>query len=308
MKVSFVATVFNEEETIDSLLASLSSQTKKADEIVIVDAGSSDSTLEILKKYSKRLPLKVYVKKGNRSVGRNFGIQKASGQIISITDAGCIPDRNWIKKITLPLLSGKSDVSAGFYKPVVNNIFEKSLAAYTCVPSDKVTKDFLPSSRSIAFTKISWKTVGGYPEELDTCEDLVFANRLKKKKLKFEVVKEAFVKWPQRSDILEAAEQFYSYAKGDGKAGYIRPQTPFLFGRYIVGVLLILHLSITKDSNILMLIILLLILYLVWAINKNYKYVKHILGFFYLPLLQIISDICVISGTSTGIVSRLFKI
>ena len=45
MKISFVATVFNEEKTITALLDSLFKQTKMPDEIIIVDGGSLDSTL-----------------------------------------------------------------------------------------------------------------------------------------------------------------------------------------------------------------------------------------------------------------------
>jgi glycosyltransferase involved in cell wall biosynthesis len=44
-KITFIATVFNEEASIVQLLESLKKQTKKADEIIIVDAGSRDGTV-----------------------------------------------------------------------------------------------------------------------------------------------------------------------------------------------------------------------------------------------------------------------
>ena len=47
MKVSLVVTVLNEEPSIAALLESILSQTKKADEIVIVDGGSTDKTIDI---------------------------------------------------------------------------------------------------------------------------------------------------------------------------------------------------------------------------------------------------------------------
>ena len=53
MKVSFITTVFNEENSIQKLLDSLLKQSKKLHEVVIVDGGSSDKTIERIKNYDK---------------------------------------------------------------------------------------------------------------------------------------------------------------------------------------------------------------------------------------------------------------
>ena len=99
MKSSFIATVFNEEKNIESFLDSLLNQTEKPNEIVIVDGGSKDKTYEILKEYSKKNKLiKVYQEKGsNIARGRNIAISKAKEDIILVSDAGCILDKDWIR-------------------------------------------------------------------------------------------------------------------------------------------------------------------------------------------------------------------
>lgn len=51
MKVSFITTVFNEEKTIGSFLESLFKQTKLPDEVIIVDAGSTDGTISRIRNY-----------------------------------------------------------------------------------------------------------------------------------------------------------------------------------------------------------------------------------------------------------------
>jgi hypothetical protein len=171
---------------------------------------------------------------------------------------------------------------------------------------DKVhPENFLPSSRSIAFRKKNWERIEGYPEELDTCEDLVFASRLKKAGFKFKLAQNAIVYWRQRRNLTEAFTQFFSYAKGDGKALYIRPQTPYLFARYLAGLILVILLLITKSNVFMLTVLVLASLYIAWAIIKNYRYVKNRQAILILPVLQISSDVAVICGMSVGVLARL---
>lgn len=302
-KISFITTFYNETESINGFLDSLLTQSKVPDEIILVDAFSIDGTYQKVKQKIKDLKnnktkIKLLRMKGNRSIGRNKAISSSINNFIACSDVGCILDRNWLKNITTPFLKSNIDVVAGYYKPVTKSIFEQCLAAYTSVMPDKITKDFLPSSRSVAFRKSAWESVGGYPEELDFCEDLVFAKRMKSSGLKFFVSKKSIVYWPQRKNILQAAKQFYNYANGDGMALYVRHSTPFLYGRYLFALILIFIQQYY-------LLIILVVLYIFWSISKNYKYVRHIKAFFYLPLLQITSDMSVLLGTTSGALKRL---
>lgn len=314
MKVTFIATVYNEESTITDLLQSLLSQSKLPDEIVIVDGGSIDASESIISSYkskfvNKQTKFKFIVKKGNRSVGRNEAIRNSSNETIVCSDAGCILDKDWIKNIVKAFTNQKVYVVAGYYKPITNNVFEKSLSAYTCAMEDKLDKNiFLPSSRSIAFKKMVWKKIGGYREDLDTCEDLVFAKQLKKRGFCFSLAKEAVVYWPQRKNLIEAYLQFYNYAKGDGMARYFRPQTPLLFVRYILGGILFITFLIFRSHFILNIVQISLLAYIFWAISKNYKYVKSLQAIFYLPLIQFTSDIAVMMGTVSGLLTQKAKI
>ncbi len=300
MKISFITTVLNEEKTIDDFIKSIFRQSRKPDEIIIVDGESSDQTLAKIKNYGRKL--KLLIKKGNRAVGRNEAIRKAIGDIILCSDAGCTLDKNWVKEITKPFKDQEIDVVSGYYHPIVNNIFEKCLATYTCVMSDKVDpNNFLPSSRSVAFKKKAWKEVDGYPEYLDTCEDLTFALRAKKIGLKFKFARGAIVYWPQRKNIKEAFIQFFRYAKGDGRAHFVRFNTYFLFLRYSLAFLFFLLILFSKQYELFIIIFSLLLLYIVWTIFKNYKYVNKWQALYFLPLLQFVSDIAVVAGTAAGL-------
>ena len=116
--ISLIATVLNEGESIRQLLDSIIAQTRPPDEIVIVDGGSSDDTVAIMKGYSDRLPLQVIALPGcNISAGRNCAIRAARGDIIAVTDAGVRLKDTWLDEISAPLLRDSGiDVVAGFFR------------------------------------------------------------------------------------------------------------------------------------------------------------------------------------------------
>ncbi len=309
MKTTLIVTVLNEEKNVDKFFKSLFSQTKFPDELIIVDGGSDDKTVdkigEQIKQNKKKFPIRLLIRKGNRSIGRNFAIKNSLNKIILATDFGCTLDRDWVKNISIPFENPKIDVVSGFYKPVTGSVFKKCLSTYTCVMANKVNKqEFLPSSRSIAFRKKVWEK-NKYPEWLDTCEDLVFAKKIKEKGARFEFVREAFVNWQQKNNFREAFFQLLGYAKGDGRALFIRPQVPLIYLRYFLGLYFLFLCIIERSWQSLILFPVLISLYFAWAIKKNYRYVNNEKAFIFLPLLQVISDIAVLIGTTYGMIRRI---
>ena len=79
-QISVVATVLNEGQAIERLLKSLAAQTRVPDEVIIVDGGSTDDTLQRLQDWVELedLPLRILVEAGaNISRGRNVAITEA---------------------------------------------------------------------------------------------------------------------------------------------------------------------------------------------------------------------------------------
>src|SRR3989338_7358403 len=156
MRISFIATIFNEEKTIEVFLTSVLSQSILPDEIILVDGGSTDATVEKVqnakfKVQNYNVKFKIIVKRGNRSVGRNEAITHARGDIIVCSDAGCELDKDWIKHITKPFKDMSVDVVAGYYKGKSQTIFQKCLIPYVLVMPDRVDlNNFLPATRSMA--------------------------------------------------------------------------------------------------------------------------------------------------------------
>lgn len=82
-KVSVVITTKNSKRTLERLLKSIKDQTYKDIEIIVVDNSSSDETKHIARKYTQ----KVFNKGPERSAQRNFGVQKAEGDLLLILDS-----------------------------------------------------------------------------------------------------------------------------------------------------------------------------------------------------------------------------
>jgi len=228
-KVSLVATVLNEAGTVAGLLDSILAQSRQPGEVVIVDGGSSDGTLEVLQSFSERLPLRIIVAPDcNIAQGRNLAIGSAHGPIIASTDAGVRLDPQWLAELaklldegleSVPTTSNQPSVAAGFFLADARTVFETALGATVLPDIEEIDPNkFLPSSRSIAFTKEAWQRVGGYPEWLDYCEDLVFDFKLRRAGFRFAWVPRAIVYFRPRPSLRAFFRQYYRYARGDGKA------------------------------------------------------------------------------------------
>lgn len=309
--ISLVITVFNEEKTIVPLLQSIRLQTKKPDEVIIVDGFSKDRTVEKIKEFKKRFDkkgtIRLIKKRSNRPVGRNLGIERARGRIIAITDAGCILHKNWLREIIRPFEDGAVDVVSGYYRSQDASPFERSVAAYTLVMPDRINpKNFLPSARSMAMRKSVWKRSGGFPKDFPLNEDYVFAHKLKKLGFKFSFTRKAIVYWKPRENIFKAFLMFYFFALGDSLAGIFRPKVILIFFRYVLVIWLLIISSSLSFYFMLQVISYILMVYIAWAVWKNYKYVKHSSAFLFLPLLQLTSDSAAILGTSVGFFRNLW--
>ncbi len=238
MQVSVICTVLNEGDAIRPLLDSLIDQTRQADEIVIVDGGSTDHTVEVLTEYMSWLPIKLETAEGaNISEGRNVAIGYAQGEIIAATDAGVVLSPVWVEELARPIEEGSAKVTAGWFESDPYTDFEVVMGA-TVLPnlSEIDPETFLPSSRSIAFLKSEWAAIGGYPEWLDYCEDLIFDINLKDQVEAFAFAPYAVAWFRPRGSIRSFYKQYYLYARGDGKANLWAKRHLIRYLTYLVAV------------------------------------------------------------------------
>lgn len=311
MKTSVCLTVFNEEGSTGRLLESLLHQTEKPDEIVIVDGGSKDKTVKIVRHYQKKdKRIRLLIEKCSRAEGRNIGVELARNEIIAITDAGCVARKDWLKKITEPFIHKEVDIVAGFYQMVGETPFQKAISVFLGVTPRKFGINFLPSTRSIAFRKSAWERIGGFPEKsINTAEDTDFNYKAVKLGMKFARVKMSIVEWGMPKTLAEGLKKLHDYAKWDAVYGiWWHPVQKFsshnikvftIFGRYLFGLVILIY-SI-RNPLFLPILIFLTLLYSIWAYRKVYLETKEVKSALWGILIQFSSDFAVMGGFIRGL-------
>lgn len=110
-QVSVVVCAYNAERTMDSCLASLEHLNYPNYEVIVVNDGSKDRTLEITQRYD-------YVRIINQenkglSVARNVGIATANGEIVAFTDSDCVADPDWLSYLVAKFLASDCQAVGG---------------------------------------------------------------------------------------------------------------------------------------------------------------------------------------------------
>ncbi len=165
-KVSVVITTYNESNHIRHLLDSLSGQ--NLHEVILVDAKSTDSTVEIAKSYAGRLPLKIHVEACSRGRGRNIGAQMATGDLLAFTDGDCIVNRFWARELAKAWAGRKTRVVAG-------HTITLGYWAFTRLHRVELPhegQDTTWPSCNLAYPRELFLGLGGFDESFVTAEDI----------------------------------------------------------------------------------------------------------------------------------------
>ena len=242
VRISVIIPVRNEEQSIEQLLNGLTAQTLKPSEIVITDGGSSDRTAEIIAAYDQtRVPIHlIRASAAFPGRGRNLAAAQAANDWIAFIDAGISPEPTWLELLAKRAqLQSDVDVVYGSYEPVTDTLFKRcSVMAYVAPPVEIDGK--LVRTRSVASVLMKrsvWQTVGGFPENLRSAEDLLFINEIEKANFRIVHAPDALVHWQVQATPWLTFKRFVSYARNNMRAGLWRQWQAAIFKRY--GLLLL---------------------------------------------------------------------
>lgn len=176
--VSFVIRTKNEGPHIGRVLKFLMKQTYQDFEIIVIDSGSADNTLKIIKKYPVRL-IKIKPGKFGYSSTLNMGIKKSRGKYVAIISAHSLPvSDKWLEDgVRIIKQSGVAGLS-GYYTGVPIGYLSRQFGKLFFSPSDLKRMDYDPwmTNTNSLIKKERWEEYH-FDEKLDKigCEDYDWA-------------------------------------------------------------------------------------------------------------------------------------
>jgi glycosyltransferase involved in cell wall biosynthesis len=197
-------------------MRSIREQTRRPDEWLVVDGGSSDETVEI---FAAEPSCTVITEGGNIAHGRNAGIERAEGPLVAVIDGGCVAAPDWLERLVAPLEGGSADIATGSTAPRI----ERPLDAAQWILFDQFGHPRIglrgpaASSRSVAFARHVWERCR-YPEWLDHSEDSWLFEQWRRLGLRLVHVPDASVEWCLRPTLAAWARQHFRYMRGQGRA------------------------------------------------------------------------------------------
>lgn len=175
-KVSVVMPIFNQESFLKEAIRSILSQTFKNFELLILNDGSTDNSLKIIKSFKdKRIKVFQNRKRQGLARGLNFLIKKARGGYIARMDGDDISLPNRIEEQIKFLDKYPEVVLVGCWAKIINNAGKIIGEFKHPVKHTKIRKAILSYNSfihpSVMFRKRMFKKLGGYDEKLFYSQD-----------------------------------------------------------------------------------------------------------------------------------------
>jgi glycosyltransferase involved in cell wall biosynthesis len=174
--LSIITPTLNEEKYIGLLLESIKKQEFSDYEIIISDAGSTDKTLEIAKKYNCKI-----IPGGLPAKGRNEGAKIAKGDVLFFLDADTVLPDGSLQKALDEFNNRKLDLASFCLVPLPQNKFSKFLMDVFYNQPIVLLQSVLPhAAMGILFKKELFKKTGGFDEDIKLAEDHYLARQAQK--------------------------------------------------------------------------------------------------------------------------------
>ena len=219
MKYSIIVPVFNRPDEVDELLESLSNQTLKDFEVIIVEDGSTKTCKDVCDKYADILVLHYYAKENSGpGQSRNYGAERASGDYLLILDSDVVLHEGYIQAVEDSLKEtpteafGGPDAAHPSFTPVQKAISYSMTSFFTTggIRGGKTKLDkFYPRSFNMGIRRDVYLQLRGF-SKMRFGEDIDFSYRIVEAGYQPRLFPEAWVWHKRRTDFRKFFRQVYN--------------------------------------------------------------------------------------------------
>lgn len=274
-KYSVIIPVYNRPDEVDELLESLSHQTLKDFEVLVVEDGSSVPCKEVTDKYRLSMEVRYYAKP-NSGPGqtRNYGAERSRGEYLLILDSDCILPEGYLQAVEAELEREPADAFGGpdrahaSFTPVQKAINYAMTSFFTTggIRGGKKKMDkFYPRSFNMGVRADVYKALGGF-SNMRFGEDIDFSIRIFKNGYRCRLFPGAWVWHKRRTDFRKFFKQVYN--SGIARINLYKkyPESlklvHLLPAVFTVGVVLVLLVSLVCPWSLLLLLMFALVIFL----------------------------------------------
>ena len=226
LKYSIIVPVYNRPDEVDELLESLSSQTLKDFEVVIVEDGSQKPCKDVCDKYADILDLHYYLKENSGpGQSRNYGVERAKGEYVIVLDSDVVLPDGYLAAVNAQLHSsfliphssfceawGGPDAAHPSFTPVQKAISYSMTSFFTTggIRGGKAKLDkFYPRSFNMGIRRDVYQQLGGF-SKMRFGEDIDFSYRIVEAGYTPRLFPDAWVWHKRRTDFRKFFRQVYN--------------------------------------------------------------------------------------------------
>lgn len=216
MFVSVIVPVYKSLPDLKGCLEALDVQSYPDYEIIVIDNGENDGIEAVCKKYAKVLLLKHEIPGSYSS--RNAGIKAAGGEWIFLTDADCIPDKDWIKNALTRLTSHSCKMGSGRIRPAFRKKDRPSIIElcdvilHTMDQQQTLAECTSVACANMLVHRTLFDSVGLFNDTLFSAGDCEFTFRVKKSGEKILFINDAVVFHYARKSLKELSQRYRRFA------------------------------------------------------------------------------------------------
>lgn len=220
MKYSIIVPVYNRPDEVDELLGSLTEQTEKDFEVIIVEDGSSVTCEKVCNGYKATLDIHYFMKENSGpGQSRNYGVARAKGEYVIILDSDVVLPPGYIESISDELEKAPADAFGGPDKAHssftdIQKAISYSMTSFFTTGGIRGSKKkkldkFYPRSFNMGVRRNVYNKLGGF-SKMRFGEDIDFSIRIFKAGCKCRLFPESWVWHKRRTDFRKFFRQVYN--------------------------------------------------------------------------------------------------